>query len=42
MHGRAARTAWEAVLEMKKYNFNVDAMNQGAVTLVVDLAKAFE
>ena len=27
---------------MDKYNYNVEEMNQGTVTMVVDLAKAFE
>ena len=41
-NGGAERTAWEASLEMAKYNYNVVNMDLGAVTLVVDLAKAFE
>ena len=35
-------TAWEALLAMEKYNYIMKEMDQGAVTLVVDLAKAFE
>ena len=34
--------SWEALLEMKKYNYDVEEMDKGAVTLVVDRAKAFE
>ena len=34
--------AWEALLEKEKYTCNVEEMDQGAVTLVGDLAKALE
>ena len=39
--GGAERTAWEKLLDMEKYNYNEEEVDQGAVTLVVDLAKAF-
>ena len=34
---RSRRTAWEVLLEMEKYNYSVEEVNQGAVTLVVVL-----
>ena len=41
-NGRAERIAWEALLQVETYNNNVEDIDQGAVTLVVDLAKALE
>ena len=40
-NGGAEKKACEALLYMEKHNYNVEEMDQGAVTLVVDLAKAF-
>ena len=40
--GEAETTAWEARLEMEKYSCRVEEMDKKAVTLVVDLANAFE
>ena len=36
------KKAREALLEMEKFDSNVEEIDQGAVTLVVDFAKAFE
>ena len=36
------RTAWEALLEMEQYSHNVVDMDQGAVTLAVEMVKVFE
>ena len=33
---------WEALLDMERYNCNVEEMDQGAVTLVVNLVRALE
>ena len=41
-NGRAEGTAWEALLEMEKYDVNANEFTQGAVTVVVDFAQAFE
>ena len=40
--GGAERNAWEALLDMEKCNDNVEELDEGAVPLVVELAKAFE
>ena len=41
-NGGGWSTAWEAMSDMEKYDFNVEEMNQGAVLLAVDLARAFQ
>ena len=41
-NGGAERTVWEALLEMKSFNLHAGEKDQGAVALVLDLAKAFE
>ena len=41
-NGGAVGSAWDALLDMDKYNYNVEELDQCAVTMVVDLAKAFE
>ena len=40
--GGDERRACEAQMKMGKYSYNVGELDQGAVTSVVDLAKAFE
>ena len=39
---KLGRTAWEALLDMEKYTCNVEEIDHEAVTLVEDLATAFE
>ena len=39
-NGGAERTAW-CLLEMEKYNNNVEEMDRGAVTMVVGVATSF-
>ena len=34
-------TAWEALLDMEKYEYDVEEMYQGAVIFVVDFANSF-
>ena len=41
-NGGAQRTVWEVLMEMKRFNGRAKADDQGAATLVLDLAKAFE
>ena len=41
-NGGAERTGWETLLEVERFDFKAAEMNQGAITLVLDLAKAFE
>ena len=41
-NGGAEGTAWEALLDMETYNYDVEEMDHGAVTLVVGLDKAFQ
>ena len=41
-NGRAQRTVWEVLMEMERFNGRGKAEDQGAVALVLDLAKAFE
>ena len=41
-NGGAQRTVWEILMEMKRFNGRAKAEKQGAVALVLDLAKAFE
>ena len=38
----AQRTVWEVLMEMERFNGRGKAEEQGAVALVLDLAKAFE
>ena len=42
MQWSRGREAWEGLLEMDSTIFYVEEMDQGAVSFVVDLAKAFE
>ena len=41
-NGGAQRTVWEVLMEMERFNGKEKAEEQGAVALVLDLAKAFE
>ena len=41
-NGGAQRTVWEVLMEMVRFNGKAKAEDQGAVALVLDLAKAFE
>ena len=41
-NGGAQRTAWEVLIEMERFSGKAKAEDQGAVSLVRDLAKAFE
>ena len=41
-NGGAQRTVREVLMEMEKFNGKAKAEDQGAVALVLDLAKAFE
>ena len=41
-NGGAQRTMWEVLMEMERLNGKAKAEDQGAVALVLDLAKAFE
>ena len=41
-NGRALRKVWEILLEMEKFKCQAGEKDQGAVALVLDLAKAFE
>ena len=41
-NGGAQRTVLEVLMEMERFNGKAKAENQGAVALVLDLAKAFE
>ena len=41
-NGGAERTAWETLLEVERFDYRTRAMGQGAITLVLDLAKVFE
>ena len=38
--GEAERTAWEPLLEMEKYEIKANELDEVAVTIVVDFAKA--
>ena len=38
--GVAERTAWEPLLEMEKYEIKANELDEVAVTIVVDFAKA--
>ena len=40
--GGAERTAWEALVDMVKCSNNVEELDQGAGTLVVDSATTFD
>ena len=40
--GGAQRTVWVVLMEMERFNVRSKAEDQGAVALVLDLAKAFE
>ena len=40
--GGAVRTAWELEVEMEKYCFTAHELDEGAATLVKDLANKFE
>ena len=40
--GGAERSAWEAPLEMDTFDYRTGEMDQGAITLVLDLSSAFE
>ena len=40
--GGVESTAREAVSDMEKYDYNVEDVDQGTVTLAVDLARAFQ
>ena len=41
-NGGAPRTDWEMLMEMERLKYRAGAEDQGAVALVLDLAKAFE
>ena len=41
-NGGAQRTVWEILMEMERFNGRAKAEDQGAVALVLILAKAFE
>ena len=41
-NGGAERTAWETMLEMERFDCGESEMIQGAIMLVLDLAKAFK
>ena len=41
-NGGAQRTVWEVLMEMETFSAKAKAEEQGAVALVLDLAKAFE
>ena len=41
-NGGALRTVWENLLEMDKFKYQAGEKDQGAIALVLDLAKAFE
>ena len=41
-NGGAQRTVWEVLMEMKRFDGRTKAEDQGAVALVLNLAKAFE
>ena len=41
-NGGAQRTVWEAMMEMERFMGKAKAEDQGALALVLDLAKAFE
>ena len=41
-NGGAQRTVWEVLMEMERFNGKANAEDQGAVALILDLAKAFE
>ena len=38
-HGGAERTTWETFLEMETYSYNVQDVDERAITLVVEVAK---
>ena len=40
-NGGAQRTAWEVLMEMERFDGRAKTEDQGAVALVLDLAKAF-
>ena len=40
-NGGAVRTVWETLLEMERFDCRAGEMDQGAITLVLDLAEAF-
>ena len=41
-NGGARRTAWEVLMEMERFKYRAGEEDQGAVALVLVLAKAFE
>ena len=41
-NGGADCTAWETLLMMERFDDRAGEMDQGAITLVLDLPKAFE
>ena len=41
-NGGAQRTVWEVLMETKRFNGKAKAEDQGAVVLVLNLARAFE
>ena len=41
-NGGAQQSVWEIVMEMERFSGNAKGEDQGAVALVLDLAKAFE
>ena len=41
-NGGAERTLWETLLDLDRFNYHAGERNQGAVALVLDLAKTFE
>ena len=41
-NGGAQRTVWDVLMEMERFNGKAKVEDQGAVALVLDLAKAFE
>ena len=41
-NGGADRTVWETLLEMERFNYDTGERDQGAIALVLDMAKSFE
>ena len=41
-NGGAKQTVWEVLMEMERFDGKVKEEDQGAVTSVLDVAKAFE
>ena len=41
-NGGVERSAWETLLEMERFDYRAGEVDQGAITLVLDVARAFE